>query len=88
VLLKIGICIIDLPITKSGNQHVAVFPDILTKTLLVFPIPDQKTIHLVKLLIEKLYHFFGVLEFSAIRQRYQFALLFDERLSVILYIGG
>ena len=51
----------DLPKLIDGNSHVVVFQDYLTKWPLVFPVPDQKSITLVRLLLE-LIPFFGVLE--------------------------
>ena len=52
----------DLPVTDSGNRHVVVFQFFLTKWPLVFPVPDQKAIRLVKLLTEKVIPLFGVPE--------------------------
>ena len=52
----------DLPSTKSGNCHVVVFQDFLTKFPLVFPVPDQKAIRLTKLLAEEVIPLFGVPE--------------------------
>ena len=52
--------IMDLPCTEADNKHVIVFQDYLTKFPLVFPIPDQKTIRLSRLLIEEVIPLFGV----------------------------
>ena len=57
-----GVDVIDLPVTDSGNRHVVFFQDFLTKWLLVFPVPDQKAIRLVKLLTEEVILLFGVPE--------------------------
>ena len=56
----VGVDIMDLPLTTSGNRHVVVFQDFFTKWPLVFPVPDQKTIRLVKLLVKEVVPFFGV----------------------------
>ena len=53
---------VDLPLTESGNRHVVVFQDFLTKWPLVYPVPDQKPLRLVKLLTEEVIPFFGVPE--------------------------
>jgi len=53
--------VMDLPLTESGNHHV-VFQEFLTKWPLVYPVPDQKALRLVKLLTEEVIPFFGVLE--------------------------
>ena len=58
----IGVDIMDLPMTTSGNRHVVVFQDFLTKWPLAFPVPDQKAIRLVKLLTEEVIPLFGVPE--------------------------
>ena len=50
----------DLPVTESGNRHVVVFQDFLTKWPLAFPVPDQKAIRLVRLLTEEVIPWFGV----------------------------
>ena len=52
----------DLPKTKRGNQHVIVFQDFLTKWPLVYPVPDQKSLRIVKLFAEELVPMFGVPE--------------------------
>ena len=60
--LIVGVDIMDLPKTADGNGHVVVFQDYLTKWPLVFPVPDQKAITLVRLLVEEVVPFFGVPE--------------------------
>ena len=49
----VGVDVMDLPVTELGNRHVIVFQDFLTKWPLVFPVPDQKAVRLVKLLTEE-----------------------------------
>ena len=58
----VGVDVIDLPRTESGNKHVVVFQDFLSKWPLVFPIPDQKAIRLARLLVEEVVPMFGVPE--------------------------
>ena len=57
-----GVDVMDLPVTDSGNRHVVVFQDFLTKWPMVFPVPDQKAVRLVKLLTEEVIPLFGVPE--------------------------
>jgi len=52
----------DLPVTDSGNHHVVVFQDFPIKWPLVFPVPDQKAVRLVRLLTEEVIPLFGVPE--------------------------
>ncbi len=52
----------ELPITKQGNKYVLVFQDFLTKWPMVFPLKDQKTIRIVRLLVEEIVALFGVPE--------------------------
>ena len=59
---KIGVDIMDLPYTERGNKHVVVFQDMLTKWPMVFPVPDQKTERLARLLCEEIVPMFGVPE--------------------------
>ena len=54
--------VMDLPATELGNHHVVVFQDFLTKWPVVFPVPDQKAVRLVKLLTEEVIPLFGVPE--------------------------
>ena len=58
----VGIDIIELPKTSRGNNYVVVFQDFLSKFPLVFPVPDQKTERLVRLLVEQVVPLFGVPE--------------------------
>ena len=52
----------DLLKTKDGNKHVLVLQDFLTKWPMVYPMPDQKTVRIVKILVEELIPMFGVPE--------------------------
>ena len=58
----LGVDVMDLPKTERGNQHVVVFQDFLTKWPMVFPVPDQRSIRLVRLLTEEVIPIFGVPE--------------------------
>ena len=59
---KIGVDIMNLPCTQRGNKHVVVFQDMLTKWPMVFPVPDQKSERLARLLCEEIVPMFGVPE--------------------------
>lgn len=52
----------DLPMTENGNKHVLVFQDFLTKWPMVYPIPNQQTVHVVRLFAEQIVPMFGVPE--------------------------
>ncbi len=55
----VGVDVMDLPKTERGNQHVV---DFLTKWPMVYPVPDQKAIQIVRLLTEEVIPTFGVPE--------------------------
>ena len=44
----------DLPCTEQGNRHFIVLQDMFTKWPLVFPVPDQKTERIAKLLCDEI----------------------------------
>ncbi len=58
----LGVDIMDLPKTSSGNKHVIVFQDYFTKSPMVFAIPDQKTHRIVDILIKEIVPTIGVPE--------------------------
>ena len=58
----LGVDVMDLPVTESGNKHVLVFQDFLSKWPLVFPIPDQKSWRIVDILVKEIVPTFGVPE--------------------------
>ena len=57
-----GIDIMDLPLTDQGNRHVVVIQDLFTKWPLVFPVPDQKTTRIARIIAEEVIPLFGVPE--------------------------
>ena len=57
-----GVDLMELPMTTRGNKYVLVFQDLFTKWPMVYPLPDQKTEHIVKILVEEIVPFFGVPE--------------------------
>ena len=59
---KIGMDVMDLPCTERGNKHVVVFQDMFTKWPLVFPVPDQRTERIARLLCQEVLPLFGVPE--------------------------
>lgn len=61
-LQLLGVDIMDLPMTESGIKHVLVFQDLLSKWPLVFPIPDQKSWHIVDIVVKEIIPSFGVPE--------------------------
>ena len=69
----IGVDMMNLPVTKSGNRHAVVFQDFLKKFLLVFPVPDQKVTHL---LVEQVILLFRVPE----------SLLSDRGTNLLFYL--
>lgn len=58
----LAVDIMELPVTQQGNRYVIVFQDFLTKWLLVYPAPYQKSIRIAKLLAEEVVPMFGVPE--------------------------
>ena len=58
----IGVDVMELPKTSRGNNFVVVFQDFLTKFPLVFPVPDQKSERLARLLVEQVVPLFSVPE--------------------------
>lgn len=57
----LGMDIMDLPQTVNGNKHVLVIQDFLTTWPLVFPLPDQKTNRIVRILVEVIPFFEAIL---------------------------
>ena len=57
-----GVDIMELPLTERQNRYVVVFQDFLTKWPMVFPVPDQKSIRIARLLAEEVVPLCGVPE--------------------------
>jgi hypothetical protein len=53
----VGVDIMDLPKTEAGSKHVVFFQYFLSKYHLVFPTPDQKSVHIARLLVEEMVPF-------------------------------
>ena len=45
-----GVDLMELPVTSQGNTYVVVFQDFFSKWPMVYPVPDQKSERIVKLL--------------------------------------
>ena len=58
----LGVDLMELPKTSSGNRYIVVFQDLFSKWPFVFPVPDQQSIRIVRLLTERIFPIFGVPE--------------------------
>lgn len=58
----VGVDIMEHPRTDQGNRYALVFQDFLSKWLLVFPMPDQKSIRIAQILVQEVVPLFGVPE--------------------------
>ena len=52
---RVGVDVLQLPLTESGNQYVVVFLDYLTKWVEAFAVPDQSATTIAKLLVEEIF---------------------------------
>ena len=59
---RLGVDVLQLPLTRNGNRYVIVFADYLTKWIEAFPVPDQTAETIAKLLVEKIVCVHGVPE--------------------------
>ena len=59
---RLGVDVLQLPLTRNGNRYVVVFADYLTKWIEAFPVPDQTAETIAKLLVEKIVCVHGVPE--------------------------
>ena len=66
----------ELPKTETGNRYVIVLQDFLTKWPLVFPMPDQRTHRVARILVQEVIPLFGVPE----------ALLSDRGTNVLSHL--
>ena len=58
----VGADLMELPKTRRNNRYVLVLQDYLTKWPLAYPLPDQKTESIARILVEDVIPFFGVPE--------------------------
>ena len=72
----VGVDIMELPLTSSGNRYLIVFQDLFTKWSMVYPASDQKAERIARLLVEEIVPFFGVPE----------ALLSDRGTNLLSYL--
>ena len=52
---RMGVDVLQLPLTESGNQYAIVFLDYLTKWAEVFPVANQSAITIAQLLVEEIF---------------------------------
>ena len=52
---RVGVDVLQLPLTESGNQYVVIFLDYLTKWVEAFAVPDQSATTIAKLLVEEIF---------------------------------
>ena len=57
---RVGVDVVQLPVTRKGNKYAVVFMDYLTKWPEVFPTKDQTAPTIAKLLVEKIISRHGV----------------------------
>ena len=57
---RIGMDVLQLPVTKRGHKYAVVFMDYLTKWPEVFPVRDQTAPTIAQLLVEKIITRHGV----------------------------
>ena len=51
---RVGVDVLQLPLTEKGNRYVVVFMDYLTKWPEAFAVPDQKAETIARLLVEEI----------------------------------
>ena len=59
---RLGVDVLQLPLTRNGNQYTVVFADYLTKWIEAFPVPNQTAETIAKLLVKKIICVHGVPE--------------------------
>ena len=57
---RVGVDVIQFPLSRDGNQYAVVFVDYLTKWPEVFAVPDQSAATIAKLLVEEIVSRHGV----------------------------
>ncbi len=58
---RVGVDILEMPLTKCGNRYVVVLLDYLTKWVEAFPLPDQTSESIARLLVDHVISHHGVL---------------------------
>jgi len=51
---RVGVDIIEMPLTTSGNKYIVVFVDFLTKWAEAYPTADQTTETIVRLMVDNI----------------------------------
>ena len=52
---RVGVYVLQLPLTETGNRYVVVFLDYLTKWVEAFPTPNQSAEMIARLLVEEIF---------------------------------
>ena len=52
---RVGVDVLQLPLTENGNRYVVVFQDYLTKWVEAFAVPNQTAETIAKLLVEEIF---------------------------------
>ena len=52
---RMGVDVLQLPLTESGNQYAVVFLDYLTKWAEAFPVANQSAVTIAQLLVEEIF---------------------------------
>ena len=59
---RVGVDVVQFPLTFDGNKYAVVFMDYFTKWPEVFALPDQQAVTIARLLVEEIVARHGVLE--------------------------
>ncbi len=57
---RIGVDVLQLPLTQQGSRYAVVFMDYLTKWPELFAVPDQTALTIARLLVEQVISRHGV----------------------------
>ena len=52
---RVGVDVLQLPLTENGNKYVVVFQDYLTKWVEAFAVPNQTAETIAKLLVGEIF---------------------------------
>ena len=58
---RVGVDLMELPLTTLGNRYVIVFLDYLTKWVEAYPLPDQTSETIARVLVDRVICRHGVL---------------------------